>query len=443
MVQPTVSILSNLRVAGALVLDKDEADFPPGSPGMMVIKDQNLYAYITVGGLQTWYPLVRDLAASYIHTQGGPNSVWTVNHNLGVEDIWYQVQDGTGNVISPASIQKIDNNTFLVNFTEPTTGTVLAVGANQIDVPEVQASLIRIGADVRLDSSGITTLLLHVKDTMTVDKDILPSGTTQNIGSPTQPFNAVYAKDLHLSVNTLYMGDKPVLSTDNTGAIGMQGDLNQDTYLKTSGTGVVTISSAAKVDLNAPVVHVNGVQVATVTDVQAIVGSAPDALNTLQEIGAALADDANFAGTMTTQLAAKADKTTVNTALSTKVETTDIRVNNKQLDKGSVGTGTVGFLYSDRAYQKLTVTGAINVTIGGFSAAGQNVVEELEIEAVNWGSAAVNITTAVSWIKPDGTLATSLSDYLTSIGRNGLPAAGVALMYFRCANGGTIYGEVA
>ncbi|WP_201305423.1 hypothetical protein [Paenibacillus puerhi] len=44
--------------------------------------------------------------------------------------------------------------------------------------------------------------------------------------------------------------------------------------------------------------------------IQAVVGAAPAALDTLQELGAALNNDPNFAATITTQLAAKVDKVT-------------------------------------------------------------------------------------------------------------------------------------
>ena len=51
-----------------------------------------------------------------------------------------------------------------------------------------------------------------------------------------------------------------------------------------------------------------------------LVDSAPDALNTLNELASALGNDPNFATTMINNLATKADITTVNT-LETKVNT--------------------------------------------------------------------------------------------------------------------------
>ena len=60
--------------------------------------------------------------------------------------------------------------------------------------------------------------------------------------------------------------------------------------------------------------NTNTTQIATTAFVQAelteLVGAAPAALNTLQELGDALGDDANFASTVTTNLATKVDKVT-------------------------------------------------------------------------------------------------------------------------------------
>lgn len=50
--------------------------------------------------------------------------------------------------------------------------------------------------------------------------------------------------------------------------------------------------------------------------IQAIVGSAPDALDTLVELAEALNNDPDFASTVTTQLAAKATKAELENALS-------------------------------------------------------------------------------------------------------------------------------
>lgn len=65
--------------------------------------------------------------------------------------------------------------------------------------------------------------------------------------------------------------------------------------------------------------------------ISAILDGAPNALDTLNELAAALGDDSNFAGTITTLVGTKADKTAVdsdisdiNTSIATKIATSDV-----------------------------------------------------------------------------------------------------------------------
>ena len=55
---------------------------------------------------------------------------------------------------------------------------------------------------------------------------------------------------------------------------------------------------------------------------QAIVNTAPEALDTIEELATALGDDANFATTVTTALSTKANVSTVNASLDTKANKT-------------------------------------------------------------------------------------------------------------------------
>lgn len=169
--QPMVSILSNLRIAGAIVLDKNETDFPPGSPGMLIIKDQCLYAYLTISGMETWYPLLRQTSRTYVHTQGAVNDVWTVNHQLDSVRVWYQVQDETNAIMHPASYEEVDANTFKLHFSEPVMGTVFVVGLNDIDVAAIKASIINVGDTVTIDTGG-----------MLIDGKRVITGVKMNVG---------------------------------------------------------------------------------------------------------------------------------------------------------------------------------------------------------------------------------------------------------------------
>ncbi len=59
------------------------------------------------------------------------------------------------------------------------------------------------------------------------------------------------------------------------------------------------------------------------TQITAVVGAAPAALNTLQELGDALGDDANFAVSVTTSLAGKVDDSQVLTNVPASAVFTD------------------------------------------------------------------------------------------------------------------------
>ena len=105
-----------------------------------------------------------------------------------------------------------------------------------------------------------------------------------------------------------------------------------------------------------------------VTQVQAaIVDSAPETLDTLNELAAALGDDPNFATTVTNQIAQKADKTTATTSADGLMSTAD----KAKLDSIAIQDGDIiasGFrITNGTANQVLTADGDSNTlkTING------------------------------------------------------------------------------
>ena len=163
---------ANLKVAGNVILASHLTAFPENPEvGTMVIKDQSLYAYIKIGGLTTWYPL-SSRTRSYIHTQGLPSTTWTVTHNLGSTDIWSQVKDSTNTITNP-KITAVDVNTVSVQFTSAETGTVLIVVPDDINVPQVSASVITVGNEnVLIDSSGVRVNGSYVLTSANISADI-------------------------------------------------------------------------------------------------------------------------------------------------------------------------------------------------------------------------------------------------------------------------------
>jgi hypothetical protein len=147
-------VLNDLSLVGALVFETDNADFPANPAiGTMVLKNQVLYAYITVGDLETWYPFSTP-TNSYVHSQGLASSTWVVTHNLGTSNVFFQIKGADGKLVI-ANKEDINSNSFRLHFTTPITGTVMVVAPDTIDVPAVRATMIDVG-DVHIGNNDIT-----------------------------------------------------------------------------------------------------------------------------------------------------------------------------------------------------------------------------------------------------------------------------------------------
>ena len=144
-----------------------------------------------------------------------------------------------------------------------------------------------VGVWKRQGSSGIF-------EPSNVTEDIIPATNEQiDLGSSTKKF-----KDLHLSGTTLNLGSQ-TLSADASGIIVPE---------LTIGTGTNKVKLAAKTDgtLETTGTNDSGNQAAAATyatetfvttQVNNLVDAAPGALDTLNELAAALGDDANFSTT--------------------------------------------------------------------------------------------------------------------------------------------------
>ena len=106
-----------------------------------------------------------------------------------------------------------------------------------------------------------------------------------------------------------------------------------------------------------------------------------------------------------------------------------------QVDKGSVGTGTVTLDASASFKQKLTVTGALTVAFSGWPAAG--TYGEIEIELVNGGT---NVSwPTVHWLKGDGTSSTTFSDMGVTLQTSGTNF----VVVWSTDSGATLWGSAA
>ena len=109
---------------------------------------------------------------------------------------------------------------------------------------------------------------------------VIPNGNEiYDLGEPENKF-----RHLYLSSNTVFLGNTAISASNGT--------------LSTTNTDVGA-SSVVELETTA------GAQTKAETAAANIVGAAPETLNTLNELAAALGDDANFATTVTNSLAGK------------------------------------------------------------------------------------------------------------------------------------------
>lgn len=216
--------------------------------------------------------------------------------------------------------------------------------------------LIDGGFEVNADSSITGNLDMTGHIIPTVDSD----GTTgYDLGTPTMKW-----RDLYLSQGSLYIDGQKVLQSD-AGTIVVQADPDQSLLTKTTGAGVLTFSSPNPIAISATLQMGTGKKI-TSADANAVVfgdkvdmdnnqiinialptadghaaskkyvddkfddvlGGAPAALDTLNELANALGDDANFAGSVTTALATKATITYVDAEIATAISSANTNTTN-------------------------------------------------------------------------------------------------------------------
>lgn len=152
----TVNVNGDLELQGALTFVGAYDEFPVEPKlGTMILKDGCLYLYVRLGGMTTWYPFATR-THSYVHSQGVAALAWVVTHGLGTRNVWFQVKDASGQIVSVGKAD-LDENSFQLNFTAAITGTCVVVAPDTVDVPQVSASVIRVGAngEVVIDSDGV------------------------------------------------------------------------------------------------------------------------------------------------------------------------------------------------------------------------------------------------------------------------------------------------
>jgi hypothetical protein len=219
--------------------------------------------------------------------------------------------------------------------------------------------------------------------------------------------------DIDSTVATKTYADGAV-STHNSDTTSVHGIADTSLLATTADVAAVTKTTLGlgnvdnTSDANKPVSTATVTAIATakseaIAEVTAVIDGAPGALNTLNELAAALGDDANFASTVTTSLAAKVDSYTPITqkTASYTLSTLDHRDDLIEMGSGSALTLTIP-LNSSIAYPvgtslDILQTGAGQVTIAGAAGVTVNATPGLKLRT-QWSSATLFKRAENTWV---------------------------------------------
>lgn len=166
----------------------------------------HLGSYIPITG--TWHVVVvagggpNNFAGGYTHSQVAPLTEWTVQHNLGTEDVVVQVMDSDipSHVIEPQEIEIVDLNTVHVLFPSGVTGKARVISTNAV------------GVSVYGTHDQLSNLEWSVAG-HTIDTDILPTASgSANLGSAALPFASGYFNDVYVKEESLHIGNNTSIS---------------------------------------------------------------------------------------------------------------------------------------------------------------------------------------------------------------------------------------
>lgn len=103
-------------------------------------------------------------------------------------------------------------------------------------------------ANGQIQFDGSASAVLDVTlDLSRAKGHIIPEGhRTQDLGHPERRFRRIYVDEAMLSINTLYIGDTPILGT-SADTIMIKADPDQSIQMRTSGIGTTQIQSATEV----------------------------------------------------------------------------------------------------------------------------------------------------------------------------------------------------
>ena len=220
-----------------------------------------------------------------------------------------------------------------------------------------------------------------------------------------------YDIDSTVATNT-YVGTE--IGTHNSDTTSVHGIADTSLLATTADVAAVTAASLGlgsvdnTSDADKPVSTAQVTAIATakseaIAEVTAVIDGAPGALDTLNELAAALGDDANFASTVTASLATKVDSYTPITQKTASYTLSTLDHRDDLIEMGSASALTLTIpLNSSIAYPVGTSfdvlqTGAGQVTVAGAAGVTVNATPGLKLRT-QWSSATVFKRAEDSWV---------------------------------------------
>jgi hypothetical protein len=221
------------------------------------------------------------------------------------------------------------------------------------------------------------------------------------------------AFDIDSTVATKTYADDAV-TTHNSDTTNVHGIADTSLLATTADVAAVTkttlglgnvdnTSDADKPVSTATVTAIATAKSEAIAEVTAVIDGAPNALNTLNELAAALGDDANFASTITTSLAAKVDSYTPITQKTASYTLSTLDHRDDLIEMGSASALTLTIpLNSSIAYPvgtslDILQTGAGQVTIAGAAGVTVNATPGLKLRT-QWSSATLFKRAENTWV---------------------------------------------
>jgi len=214
------------------------------------------------------------------------------------------------------------------------------------------------------------------------------------VATKTYADNAVSTHDsdttnVHGIVNTALLATTADVAAVTKTTLGLGNVDNTSDADKPVSTATVTAIATAKSE--------------AIAEVTAVIDGAPNALNTLNELAAALGDDANFASTVTTSLATKVDSYTPITQKTASYTLSTLDHRDDLIEMGSASALTLTIpLNSSIAYPvgtslDILQTGAGQVTIAGAAGVTVNATPGLKLRT-QWSSATLFKRAENTWV---------------------------------------------